>query len=467
MNSQQKVSSERPYEADEALPTKITHGCSSSQGGPRPTQGTPAGCDDSHLPSQKLPPHSRYTVSEGTLLWSCPQPLPLESGDLLHRVQVGYRTWGTLAPDGCNTVLVCHALTGTVDVDAWWGGVLGAGRAFDPRTDFIVCSNVLGGCYGSTGPTSYCTHNTWDTYGPEFPAITIRDMVSLSALHLAALGVQRLALVAGGSMGGMIAQEWAAMQPLPVDALVVVAAPAQHSPWAVGLGHTQRAAIRADAGWLGGRYPAHSPPQQGLALARMVAMCSYRSPESFALRFQRRKRGDGAFQVESYLRYQGSKLAGRFDPGSYIAISLAMDSHDLSRGRKGAGTDKDEDRGANAGMLVTVQQPALVLGITSDVLYPPAEVAALAEWLPAATLGWIDSPHGHDAFLIEQGQVNEAILSFRRGLGLQRLEGGSGSGYGYKSAAAVALLYLLCRTKAMLVIMHTLIVDVSSMRRNE
>ena len=350
-------------------------------------------------------------VSPETRFWRVSGPLPLEGGGVLDEVQVGYRSWGRLDSEGANAVLVCHALTGSADVDEWWAGVLGPGRALDPESDYIVAANVLGGCYGTTGPGSLPPKGR-SSYGPEFPDITIRDMVQLQALLLEGLGVRRLRMVVGGSMGGMQAQEWAVLQPLPVESVAILGAPARHSAWAVGLGAAQRSAIRNDRAWMDGRYPANDPPRDGLALARMIAMCTYRSPESFGIRFQRERRSDGSFQVESYLSHQGEKLVNRFDANSYLTITRAMDTHDLARGR-----------GALEAVLDGIEVPALILGIRSDVLYLPEELEALAAGLPRAELRWIESPHGHDAFLLEQDQVSQAILRFRQRLATEAERG--------------------------------------------
>ena len=346
-------------------------------------------------------------VSPDTKVLKRPGPFGLEGGGRLEEPEVGYRSWGSLSPHGDNAVLVCHALTGSADVDEWWTEVLGPGRALDPDQDFVVASNVLGGCYGTTGPGT-TPPSSPDTLGPDFPSVTIRDQVRFQALLLEALGVRRLRLVAGGSMGGMQALEWAVTEPLPVDSVVALGAPPRHSPWAIGLGETQRQAIQGDPAWKGGRYHPSAPPLKGLAVARMVAMCSYRSPGSFDLRFQRDRTPAGDFQVESYLRYQGEKLGGRFDANSYLTLSRAMDSHDLARGRGGL----DE-------VLAGIRPRVLLVGIPSDVLYTASEVEALAQGIPESELAWIDSPHGHDAFLMELEEVSEILSSFRSGIAHQ------------------------------------------------
>jgi homoserine O-acetyltransferase len=343
-----------------------------------------------------------HQVSQETRSLRLPVPLHLESGDVLDDVTVAYRTWGRLNSTKDNAVLVCHALTGSADVDGWWSDLLGPGRALDPNRDFVVATNVLGGCYGTSGPSGPAGPSG-KAPGPDFPSITIRDQVQAQAQALRALGVEGMDLVVGGSMGGMQALEWAAMEPLPVSAVSAIGTPARHHPWAMGLAETQRQAIRADPAWKGGRYENRNPPEAGLATARMVALCSYRSPGSFHLRFERDVHPEGGFQVGSYLRYQGQKLSSRFDANSYLVLTEAMDTHDLARGRGTLGE-------ALAGLRPRIQ----ILGIQSDVLYPPHEIQELAEGIPDGTVGWIDSPHGHDAFLIEQDQVDSAVRGFRK-----------------------------------------------------
>jgi homoserine O-acetyltransferase len=340
-------------------------------------------------------------VSPETRRYRLPEPFHLESGERLDGVEVAYRTWGRLSPDGANGVLVCHALTGSADVDGWWSGVVGPGRGLDSSGDFVVASNVLGGCYGTTGPSTPAPGFP-NGRGPEFPQVTIRDQVRLQAALLTGLGVRSLKLVVGGSMGGMHALEWGASEPLPVEAVAALGAPARHSPWAIGLAEAQRRAIQGDPAWKDGRYRADAPPRDGLAAARMVAMCTYRSPGSFHRRFRREKAATGAFQVESYLRHQGEKLAERFDANSYLTLSRAMDTHDLARGR-----------GSLEAVLEGIRPRALLVGIPSDVLYTPHEVEELSQGIPDSELAWIESPHGHDAFLMELDEVSEILRAFR------------------------------------------------------
>lgn len=315
-------------------------------------------------------------------------PFELESGTSLPRVRVAYRTWGTLDEDGANAVLVCHALTGSADVDLWWGGLLGPGRALDPGKDFVVCSNVLGSCYGTTGPSSP-RPDGGGLWGPDFPAVTVRDMVRLQAALLDALGVRRLRLVLGGSLGGMQALEWALLYPDRVEAIAPIATSGRHSAWCIAFGEAQRQAIQVD-------------PVLGLAVARAIAMCTYRSRASFEARFGRRLREPGLYEVESWLQHHGEDLVARFDSDTYVTLTRAMDSHDVARGR-----------GAYEEVLRSIETPALVVTIDSDVLYPPEEQIELASLLPAARLAALRSPHGHDAFLIDVEPLNDLVAGFR------------------------------------------------------
>lgn len=327
----------------------------------------------------------------------------LESSDRLEEVTVAYRTWGQLSSERDNAVLVCHALTGSADADEWWPGLFGIGKTLDPERDFVICSNVLGSCYGTTGPTSPKPGSRRpESYGPDFPEVTVRDMVHVQRLLLDSLGVKWLNLVIGGSLGGMQALEWAASAPDRVGAAVVIATSGRHSPWCIALSEAQRAAIRADAAWQGGRYSPCCPPEQGLAAARMMAMCTYRTPENFGDRFGRDLNTNGDFQSESYLRHHGSKLVQRFDANTYIGLTRAMDSHDLGRGR-----------GAYHDVLGKISSRVLVVAITSDLLYPPVEQHELARWMPGARLAELFSTHGHDGFLIDTEELNSHVREFR------------------------------------------------------
>ncbi|HZZ84696.1 MAG TPA: homoserine O-acetyltransferase [Anaeromyxobacteraceae bacterium] len=340
-------------------------------------------------------------VSPETRTLALPGAFELELGGALPEVQVGYRTWGTLDRDGANAVVICHALTGSADADRWWTKMFGPGRAFDPDRDFVICSNILGSCYGTTGPASI-DPRTGAPYLGDFPLVTIRDMVRAQRELCRALGVKRIRLVVGGSLGGMQTLEWALSYPELVDSFAFIASSARHSAWCIGLSEAQRQAVYADPRWRGGRYDPADPPLAGLAAARMMAMCTYRSRESFEQRFARRPQTAGTWAVESYLRYQGQQLVDRFDAASYVALTRAMDTHDVARGR-----------GEYEEVLRGLRKPALVVSIDTDVLYLPEEQREVAELVPGARLERIQSPHGHDAFLIDVELLDRMVSEFR------------------------------------------------------
>jgi homoserine O-acetyltransferase len=328
----------------------------------------------------------------------------LESGETLEQVPVAYRTWGRLAPDGRNAVVVCHALTGSADVEIWWPRLLGPGRALDTERDFIVCANVLGSPYGSASPLT-TNPATGEPYGADFPVPTIRDTVALHRLLLERLGVRRIELAIGGSMGGMQALEWAFYGDF-VRGIVPIAVGGRHSAWCIGWSEAQRQSIFADPAWQGGRYAAGRGPEHGLAAARMIAMISYRSFASFSSRFGRELAADDGpprFSVESYLQHQGRKLVERFDANCYVKLTQSMDTHDVARGR-----------GEYDDVLAGIDQPTLVIGIDTDILYPLEEQRELADRIPNARLAVLESEHGHDAFLIEEDTVNALVAEWRR-----------------------------------------------------
>ncbi|CAM2006103.1 homoserine O-acetyltransferase MetX [Acanthopleuribacter pedis] len=350
------------------------------------------------------------------------RPLELESGQTLAPVDVAYHTYGRLNPEGSNAVLVCHAMTGDAYVarpdgadcpPGWWQDLFGPGAPLDSRKYFIICSNILGSCYGTTGPSSLHPI-TGRPFGPDFPAVGIRDMVRVQKALLDHLGVRQLALAIGGSLGGMQVLEWALLFPERVRAIATIATAVRHSDWAIGLNEAARLAITSDPEWLGGRY--REQPKRGLALARMMAMLSYRHYDSYNQNFDRSAdagekafddpfEGKRRFAVESYLRYQGQKLVNRFDANCYLTISRAMDAHDITRGR-----------GCLRTTLARIKVPALSVGISSDLLYPDADQRNLADLLPRGRYARINSIHGHDAFLIEFDQMQNILGEFLKEL---------------------------------------------------
>lgn len=327
-------------------------------------------------------------------------PFVTESGFQLPEPTVAYQTWGRLNKNRNNAVLVCHALTGNTETDDWFDGLFGDGKTLDPNRHFIICANVLGSCYGTTGPVS-TNPDTGKPYQADFPPVSVRDMVRLHQLLLDKLRLRELEFVIGGSLGGMQALEFTIMDKRARAAICIGMGKA-HSPWAIGISHAQRQAIRTDPHWNGGFYSEEQQPVAGLATARMIAMNSYRSPADFDRKFGRRLQDDDIrFEVESYLDYQGQKLAQRFDAVSYVRLTRAMDSHDVARGRS-----------SYREVLGSVSIPVLIAGIDSDVLYPSNEQKELAALLGKGTYKEITSSHGHDAFLIEFGQMNNIFIDF-------------------------------------------------------
>jgi homoserine O-acetyltransferase len=325
----------------------------------------------------------------------------LSSGQVLEDVPVAYAAAGTLNATCDNVIIVCHALTGDHRADQWWGPLIGPHLALDTTKYFVICLNVIGSPYGTLSSETV-NPRTGVPYGPDFPAATIRDTVRLHSEALKQLGVRGAALAIGGSMGGMQVLEWAFMGRF-VRRIMPIAVGAAHSAWCIAWSEAQRGAIRADARWKDGHYTADAPPRQGLAAARMMAMVSYRTAVNFESRFGRETMPDATstWAVSSYLSYQGEKLVNRFDARCYVNLTYQMDTHDVARGR-----------GATDEVLGGITQPTLVVGITSDLLYPLSEQEALADAIPGATLATLDAPEGHDAFLVAFDQLSPLINSF-------------------------------------------------------
>lgn len=353
------------------------------------------------------------------------RPFILEGGGQLDDITICFETWGTPAPDGSNAILICHALTGDAHAagpagaghptPGWWDDLIGPGRPIDTERWFVVCANVLGGCQGTTGPASTRPDRP-EPYGPTFPVVTMRDIVRTQVRLADALGIDVWAAVIGGSMGGMQALEWAVMHPERVRRLVVLASTAAASAQQIAWWSTGRRAIALDPNWRAGHYYGAAPgdgPHAGLALARQISQVTFRSDDVFTDRFGRepveplegRFEMWQRFQVERYLDYHGAKLACRFDANSYLLLTKAMDLHDLGR-----------RRGGEAAALRRITAPVLSFGITSDILYPPHQQRHLVDGIRevggAADYVEIDSPHGHDAFLIEIEQVAAGLVPF-------------------------------------------------------
>lgn len=348
-----------------------------------------------------LPPHLQAQIAPETQFLRVPGDFVLENGDVLQDVDIAFRTWGDPANAADHAILICHALTGSADVEAWWPNIIGEGKTFDPARDYIVCANILGSCYGTTGPVSH-KPGTGARYQADFPRVSVRDMVELERVLLDELGVDHIELVTGPSLGGMQALEWALMYPERVGSVVPIGVGGRHSAWCIGVSEAQRAAIATDPNWNDGYYSDDATPDKGLAAARMMAVCTYRSWQSFDERFGRDKRAEDQYEVQSYLRHQGAKINDRFDANTYVTLTHAMHTHDLARGR-----------GEYPDVLGTIEQPALVVSVSSDALYPPEEQRYLAEYIPNSQYEVLDCPHGHDGFLIETETLGKMIAEFR------------------------------------------------------
>lgn len=323
-------------------------------------------------------------------------PFRLESGQVLPELHIAYHTYGTMQADGSNVVWVCHALTANSDVADWWSGLIGHDRVIDPARHFIVCANIIGSCYGSSGPHTV-NPNTETPWYHSFPAITIRDMVQAHRLLREHLQIPRIDLLVGGSMGGYQVLEWALTEPEIISRLFLLCTGAAESAWGIAIHTAQRLSIEADSTW---KDNTHSAGHNGLKAARAIGMVTYRNYQTF-MRTQSdpdKEKTDG-FRASSYISYQGDKLVKRFNAQSYWLLTKAMDSHNIARGRH-------EDISTS---LSHIQQPVLLIGISSDILCPPEEQRLLATYLPHATYHEIDSSYGHDGFLIEFEKIGKIL----------------------------------------------------------
>ncbi|MDQ1659172.1 MAG: homoserine O-acetyltransferase/O-succinyltransferase [Cryptosporangiaceae bacterium] len=378
-----------------------------------------------------------------------PEPVRLDCGRKLHPVRVAYETYGALSPSRDNVVLVCHALSGDAhaagfskaapdastrdgfaaeDRDGlagkglgWWDGMIGPGKAFDTDRYFVVSTNLLGGCRGTTGPSSI-DPVTGRPYGPDFPVITVADMVRTKRAFLDVLGVERLAAVAGGSLGGMAALEWAVLFPDQVDAIVVIASTHALQPQGVAWNAIAREAIMRDPDWQGGHYYGTGrAPEAGLGVARMVGHVTYLSAPALSEKFGRRLQfadeirytiAEPEFEVESYLRHQAGSFVRRFDANTYLFTSRALTYFDLARQHGG---------GSLTRALEHVSARTLLIAFSSDWLYPPSASMQIEDALHSlgkpVDFQLIDAPYGHDCFLLEEARQTPLIRRFLAGAG--------------------------------------------------
>lgn len=332
-----------------------------------------------------------------------PYPYALEMGRELPGFELSYTTYGTRNPDDSNIVWICHALTGSSNAAEWWDGLVGERKYFDPEKHFIICVNVLGSAYGSTGPLSV-NPRTHKPYYRDFPTITVRDVVGTLEILRQELAIKKIKICIGGSLGGQQALEWAVEVPDLCEELVIIASNALHSPWGVAFNESQRMAIEADPTYAEDHPEAGS---MGMRAARSVALLSYRNYDTYNFT-QARDNPDQIddFRASSYQQYQGDKFVKRFNAFSYWILSKIMDSHNVGR-----------NRGGIVHALGLVKAKTLVLGIKSDLLFPLSEQQFLARHIPDAVFQEIDSLYGHDGFLIEYKQLTQVIRAWEESNG--------------------------------------------------
>lgn len=327
-------------------------------------------------------------------------PFLLESGESLPCLRIAYHTYGRLTPERDNAVWVMHALTANSDVADWWPHTVENGKFLDPGKYFIICANVIGSCYGSTGPTTPVPPYDQPLYG-DFPMLTVRDMVRAHQMLADHLGLKRLKLIIGSSLGGFQALEWLVMNPAIAEKAVLCATDYQCRPWLAAINKSMYMAIEADPTF---GEPRPDAARKGLEAARAIALLSYRSYSAYDKSQADNPRSDNPFErrVHSYQAYQGKKLADRFDVYSYEILCRSSDSHDIGRGRGGV-----------AKALSSVKAKCLVIAVSSDILFPPAYHKEMVSMLPADTIyEEIVSDYAHDGFLIEHDQLNRLITNF-------------------------------------------------------
>lgn len=324
-------------------------------------------------------------------------PLNLESGEILENFKVAYTTYGELNADYSNVIWVVHALTGDSQVADWWSGLVGKNALYNFSSHFIICANLLGSSYGSTNSLSE-NPATGTPYFYSFPTLSTRDLAQSLEMLRQHLKIEQIHTLMGGSLGGQVALEWAYTLKEKLQHAIIIASTAKTSPWVIGFNEAQRMAIAADSSW-GQEH--QDAGKKGLEAARAVAMLSYRNPSDINTKQQEKEEKLDGFLASSYLRYQGSKLAKRFQAFSYWTLTKAMDSHDIGRGRGGVET-----------ALKSIQARVLTVGVNSDLLFLADEARFLSQAVPSGSYGEIISTAGHDAFLIEFTQLTSLIEEF-------------------------------------------------------
>jgi homoserine O-acetyltransferase/O-succinyltransferase len=392
-----------------------------------PTNPSPSVDSGIKQDSRRSPEVSKQTSSVGIVetqyfeFAHSPDELILENGDKLGPITIAYETYGKLNPERSNAILILHALSGDAhaagfhkgdEKPGWWDEMIGPGKGFDTDKYFVICSNVLGGCQGTTGPSSI-NPKTGRHYGFDFPVISISDMVKVQKHLIDHLKVDQLLSVAGGSMGGMQALEWIAAYPDRVKSAMIIASATRHSPQQIAFNEVGRQAIMADPHWRGGHYYGGHPPAKGLSVARMIGHITYMSETSMAEKFGRRHGRNGkphkfsdGFEVEEYLHNRGDNFIKRFDPNTYLYITKAIDTFDVSRGKPLYDVFKG------------IETKVLVIAFKSDWLYPASQSREVVRACKLAgidtTYCEIDSTYGHDAFLLEVEEETHLVKHFLR-----------------------------------------------------
>ncbi len=330
-------------------------------------------------------------------LFKNPKPFLLENGGILPELTLGYHTFGTLNAERSNVIWVCHALTANSDVSDWWAGLFGPGKVFDPEKYFIVCANMIGSCYGSTGPRSI-NPDTGKAYGTDFPLVSIRDIARSQELLRQHLGIESIALCIGGSCGGHQVLELAFLIPEKIKKIALLVCAARESAWAIAIHESQRMAIEADPTWINDE---DLSGQAGLRAARAIGLLSYRTIEAYRETQTDTDERSDQFRASGYMQYQGEKLVRRFYSQCYWQLTKILDTHNVGRGRGGI-----------PAALSQLTMPAFVFSIEKDLLIPPFEQKILAEYLPGAQFLSFDSPFGHDGFLIETEVLGRELGRF-------------------------------------------------------
>lgn len=337
-------------------------------------------------------------IKVNTAVLSSDQPFYLESGEKLDGIEIAYTTYGELNADKSNVVWICHALTANANPSEWWPGLVGDHDLINPKDYFIVCANILGSCYGSTGPQSKKYLNETNSHS-NFPFITVRDMVNAHILLANHLKIDSIYLLMGGSLGGQQAIEWSITEASRIKNLFLIATNAYHSPYGIAFNESQRLALLADSTYFTNKDDA---AQNGLKAARAIALISYRTYEAYnATQRESDLNKAHTFPAAGYQQYQGDKLVKRFNAYSYYTLSRAMDSHQVGRNRNSV-----------QGALNSITAKTLCVGISSDILFPPEEQKFLKDNIPNARYKEIDSFFGHDGFLIEVEKITKLLNSF-------------------------------------------------------